>query len=102
MQEEKVTLADRFSSAVLSAVAGCITGALVWVLFAMWLGRFFFSLESLHFLDTVKWFAVTPAVIGFVAPNIVLELFEVAWKWTREFIKRTGVFRQGDLWNEAF
>ena len=71
-------------------MAGCITGALVWVLFAMWLGRFFLSLENLHFLGTVKWFSVVPAFMGFVAPALVLEVFGVAWKWIWEFIHRTG------------
>lgn len=90
MEANRVTFADRVASAVLSAIAGGITGTLVWVLFAMWLGRFFLSLENLHFVDTVKWFSIGPGVIGFVAPNLVLEFFGHLWKWMWEFVRGGG------------
>ncbi len=76
----RVTFADRAASALVAAIAGGVTGTLVWALFALWLGRYFLSVTDLHFLDTVTAFSVIPASIGFLAPALAPNIFGFLWK----------------------
>lgn len=88
MHDKAVTLADRLAHALLAGIAGCITGVLAWGVFAVWLGRYFLSLENLHFLDTIAWFSIVPAAVGFLAPNLVLDVFGLLWKWAWKIVRQ--------------
>lgn len=82
---------DRLASAAVAAVAGGLTGALLWILFALWLGRYFLTLEDLHFIDTVLTGAGIAAVVGFTAPNALPDFFGRVWHWLWALVSRGGM-----------
>lgn len=84
-------LGDRVASAAVAAVAGGLTGVLLWVLFALWLGRYFLTLEDLHFIDTVLSSAGIAAVVGFTAPNTLPDFFGRVWHWLWALVRRCGM-----------
>jgi len=81
MRTDKVAISERLASAFLGLLAGGVTGSIVWVLFAMWLGQYILTPENLYYLDTVVGFSIVPAIIGFIAPNRMIALFATIWGW---------------------
>lgn len=84
-------LGDRVASAAVAAVAGGLTSALLWTLFALWLGRYFLTLEDLHFIDTVLTSAGIAAVVGFTAPNALPDSFGRLWHGLWALVSRGGM-----------
>ena len=89
-QSPGIDLGDRLASAAVAAVGGALTAALLWIVVALWLGRYFLTLEELHFIDTVLSGAVLAGVVGFAAPNALPEFFGRIWHWLWALVSKGG------------